>query len=381
MLRVCGVTFVMTTNYGSCLQAYALQRTISRMEIGGEPCDCSLLTTVIIRRKEAAQNKTNLKLTARVKQKCFGRITRYRRRRFEIFEKKYLHFTECGDRADLKKLDPQFDAFVCGSDVIWNFTYTKGDTMFFLDFADKYKFSYAASLGKASLEAVREGVNLPEPAEALYRRCIGRLDGVSVREEYAKDLLALYTDKNIEVTCDPTLLLTEEEWMQIADPKKRKGKYIFAYSTSTRPNYTSFLKKLRRQTGLPVVQITWSPADAIKQKSLTFPTPQRWLRLLHDAEYVVTNSFHGTAFAVLFHKKFFVAIQGERSVRNNVRLYDFLNGLGLDDRLYSETPDTIPTTAPDFTAADKQLQAVRDHSIRYIRDHLEAALREKQDKT
>lgn len=377
MLRVCGVTFDHTTNYGSCLQGYALKTVISQMTVGGEPCGYSILHSAGIRRREAAARKASGSVLHRIRTAGYNLIKQYRRKKFSGFEREHLRFTECRNRADLKELNREFDAFICGSDVIWNFAYTKGDTLFFLDFADKYRFSYAASLGKASLEAVREGVDLPEPAEAIYRRCISRLDGVSVREEYARELLAPYTDKTIEVTCDPTLLLTEEEWMKIADPEKNGKKYIFAYSTSTRPNFVSFLKKLSRQTGLPVVQVTWSAVDAIKQRSLTFPTPQRWLRLLHDAEYVVTNSFHGTAFSVLFHKTFFVAIQGERNVRNNVRLYDFLNTLKLESQLYSETPDTIPLTAPDYSFADGQIAAMREDSSGYIRRNLQVALDEK----
>ncbi len=378
MLRVCGVTFDHSTNYGSCLQAYALQAVISQMTVGGEPCEYAILNSTGIRKKEAVSNKPKVgSIKQRIKGSLYRIIRRYRRNQFGHFERNYLHFVDCQNRTELKELNQRFDAFLCGSDVIWNFAYSKGDSLFFLDFAEKYKFSYAASLGKASLEAVREGIDLSEPVEDIFRRYVARLDGVSVREEYARKLLAPYTDKTIEVTCDPTLLLTEEDWMKIADPKKQKGRYIFAYSTSTRSNYVSFLKQLQHQTGLPVVQITWSGVDAIKQRSLAFPTPQRWLRLLHDAEYVVTNSFHGTVFSVLFHKKFFVAIQGERNVRNNVRLYDFLNTLGLESQLWSETPDKIPLSTPNYSFADKAISSMRVTSSGYIQSNLQAAFNEK----
>ncbi len=376
MLRVCGVTFDHTTNYGSCLQAYALQAVVNRTKIQGETCEHVLIPYENIKKKESKKRKgTSFRLHP--KMTVLKAIKRFRRKQFVEFEKRYMHFADCQTREEIKKLNQKYDAFVCGSDVIWNFTYTKGDSLYFLDFAEKYKFSYAASLGKASLEAAGQDVDLPEPGEAIYRRYISRLDAVSVREEYARELLAPFTDKTIEVNCDPTLLLTEEDWMKVADPKKPGRKYIFAYSTSTRPNFVSFLKKLQRETGLPVVQITWMPIDAIKQRSLTFPTPQRWLRLLHDAEYIVTNSFHGTAFSVLFHKTFFVAIQGERNVRNNIRLYDFLNTLGLESQLYSETPDTIPLTAPDYSFADEKISVMREESSGYLQRNLNAALDEK----
>ena len=201
---------------------------------------------------------------------------------------------------------------------------------------------------------------------------------MSVREQYAKELVRRFTDKDVDVVCDPTLLMTREQWLKLADSPGQRRKYIFAYSTSTRPNFMCFLKQLQRETRLPVVQITWQVKDAFKQRSLTFPTAQQWLSLISGAEYVVTNSFHGTAFSVIFRRKFFTAIQGEWNVRSNVRLYDFLNELGLEDRLYAQTPEIIPKEMPDFSLADERLSQMREHSMKYIRENLEEALQERQ---
>ena len=103
------------------------------------------------------------------------------------------------------------------------------------------------------------------------------------------------------------------------------------------------------------------------------------IALLKNAEYVVTNSFHGTAFSVLFHKKFYTAVQDGKNVRSNVRLYDFLEGLGLSERLKSETPETIDLSAPDFTEADRVLSAQREESLAFLRRNLENAARIKKE--
>ena len=380
MLQICGVTFDHTTNYGSCLQAYALQTVINGMKIEGETCDYALVPVGIIRQNEISANKQIVPLKRRIKQAPISWIKKRRRNQFKGFEEQKLKFVNCSDRNQLFKLNDQFDAFVCGSDVIWNFTYTKGESIYFLDFAEKYKFSYAASFGQANMDYEKAGIALPEPADVIYQRYLTRLDQISVREEYAKKIVLQYTDREAEVVCDPTLLLTAEDWLRISDKRRRKGKYIFAYSTSTRPNFISFLKQLKKQTGLPVVQVTWLIKDGFRQRSMTFPSPEQWLSLLMGAEYVVTNSFHGTAFSLIFKKKFYTAIQGERNVRSNVRLYDFLEDMGLESRLYSQTPEKIVLDAPDFTVADAKIAEIRERSMQYLRFNLENALRQKRDR-
>jgi len=372
-LKICGVTFDHTTNYGSCLQAYALQNVIEGMEIGGEKCEYKLIPRSTFPTKKI-RTRNPIILAKRL---IYGRLNAYRRTKFAYFEDKYLHFADCHSRDELHSLNNQYDVFICGSDVIWNFTYTSGDPIFFLDFAEKYKFSYAASFGKADLSFAEEGILLSESPDDIYRKYISQLNAVSVREKYAVKLAKQYTDRPVHLVCDPTILLSAEDWRLLLDSNIDKGRYIFAYSTSTRPNYISFLKVLQKQTKLPVINVTWLNKDMIKQRTLYSPSPQEWLSLLYGAEYVVTNSFHGTAFSVIFKKKFFTAIQGERKVRSNIRLYDFLEDLHLEDRLYSTTPQRITEESPDFSYADQKIAQWRDQSLQYIHENLNYAFREK----
>ena len=378
-MRVCGVTFDHKVNYGSALQAYALQTAVEQTVIGGEPCEYALAplgTFPPYQPVPAAPRPAPRKvrrLLNRVKRSGRMLLGRYRRSRFVAFDETRLHFTPCASRDALPALNDRFDAFVCGSDVIWNFIYTKGDGAYFLDFAKKYKFSYAASFGKAVLDYSGDGVRLAEPPEEIYRRGISGLDAVSVREPYGVTLASQFTDKPVRLVADPTLLLSAEEWAKLAGSPVKKGKYIFAYCTSTRENYVRFLAQLKKETGLPVVNVAWLLNDALAQRTLAFPTPEGWLSLLKNAAYVVTNSFHGTAFSVIFHKTFFTAVQDGREVRSNVRLYDFLENMGLSDRLYAACPDVIPKDAPDFTVADAKIESLRASSLAYLRENLEAA--------
>ena len=379
-MRICGVTFDHTTNYGSCLQAYALQTVIEKMTVRNEPCSYALLpaSTIILNDfKKKTVSKRPLRI--RVKNRMLQQITRTRRKQFEIFEKEKMHYADCTDRQQLPKLNQQFDAFVCGSDVIWNFSFTQADPIYFLDFAEKYRFSYAASFGKADIHYESEEVSLQEGYEEIYRRYLPGFDQISVREKSAVEIAEAFTGKKVNRVCDPVLLLDRVEWDRMIPQRSAGKRFIFAYNTSIKPNFDIFLKTLHRQTGLPVVHVVWKASDAVRQKTLCFPEPREWLQALRDAEYVVTNSFHATAFSILYKKNFFTVMQDGKLDRTNVRIYDFLSSAGLDNRIITDTPDLIDCTAPDFTEADEEIRRRREESLLFIRENLEAAMKEKQD--
>ena len=376
MVKVCGVTFDHTTNYGSCLQAYALQNVIEGMEIGGEKCQYQLIPrrTFPTKRYKAKNPMVMAKLFV------LKQLTAYRRKQFASFEDRYMHFANCHNRDELPKLNDLSDAFVCGSDVIWNFSYTKADPIFFLDFAKKYKFSYAASFGKADINYDFDGVKLPDSPEALYSKYLPTLNAISVREKTGLEIVKRFTNKEAALVCDPVILLDSDDWKRIIPPPKKRGRYIFAYNTSIKPNFSAFLKRLQQQTGLPVIHVTWTAKDAIKQRCMYCPSPDVWLSDLLNAEYVVTNSFHATAFATIFHKSFYTVMQDGKNSRTNVRLYDFIHEMGLDERIYSSVPANIDLASPKFDHADQRIAQWRDQSLQYLRENLSSALMEKKER-
>lgn len=378
MFHVCGVTFDHTTNYGSCFQAYALQTAIEKMAVNGERCSYDLLPRASF---PVAAKKGKVSFPLRVKRSLLALLTRERRAQFRKFEDKHMHYADCHSRQDLTLLNDRYDAFVCGSDVIWNFSYTNADEVFFLDFADKYKFSYAASFGKADIHYEFDSVRLKEKPEDIYGRNISKLDAVGVREKNAVGIAQQFTEKTPVQVCDPVLLLTRDDWSGVCSengiPKKP---YIFAYNTSIKPNFTWFLETLQRETGLPVIHVTWEASDAIKQRAFAFPVPQKWLGLLKNAEYVVTNSFHATAFAAIFHKKFFTVMQDGRGARTNIRIYDFLERLGLSDRIVNSKDAAIRYEEPDFSLADETIRGEREFGLAFLQDNLDAAGRRREGK-
>ena len=119
-------------------------------------------------------------------------------------------------------------------------------------------------------------------------------------------------------------------------------------------------------TGQKIIQSAYAPKQAIKQGMIQVQKPERWLQLLRDAEYVVTNSFHATVFSILFHKKFFTVVHGEKAKGINVRMNDFLTSVGLEDRIYSSIPNKIDTEDIDYTDADEKIASLREESLTFL---------------
>ncbi len=360
MLRVCGVTYDHTINYGSCLQAYALQEAINGIQLpGGEKCTYSLIPLWKCKDYPKRRIRHAIGLT----------VLQIYRRNFVPFEIKHLRYAECKMLKYIDVLNSDTDSFVCGSDVIWNPDQNKGVPAYYLDFARKYAFAYAASFGKSNLDD--EYLNSIQPY-------LARLNRISVREISAKHIIQEKMGLKCTVAVDPVLLLTWDDWRKVIMDNKPNN-YIFVYTTHLNERIRETIEGIRRATGLKVINAVWSssPSALFKKGVFSVFSPDRWLQLLHDAEYVVTNSFHATAFSVLFHKKFFTVVNGDKAKGINVRMNDFLTSLGLEERIFSSMPEQLDLSEIDYTDVDKKIENMREESLAFLRENLEAAYRQK----
>ena len=362
MLRVCGITYDHTVNYGSCLQAYALQEAIDSIRLAdGEECSYSLIPIRSFREWPARITFARL---------CLLPLISLHRTQFRRFEKSHMHFAKVQGLRELPLLNQENDAFVCGSDVIWNPDLNFQLDAFYLSFANKYRFSYAASFGKTDID---------DQTIEKTRIHIDAFDAISLRERTGLEILKKITDKPARIACDPVLLMTKNEWEDELSIQKEKDKYIFVYITHLSQTVQGFLDMLKRKTGHKIIYAAYGPKQALTFHMLQVQTPEKWLGLLHDAEYVVTNSFHATAFSVLFHKKFFTVVNGDKAKGINVRMNDFLTALGLEDRIFSSMPEQLDLSEIDYTEADKRIEKMREESLAFLRENLEAAYRQKKE--
>lgn len=354
MLKVFGITYDHTTNYGSCFQAYALQTAIEKICIDGENCLYSLIPI---------KSFKDYPVHSYIKKVLITPWMRYHRSKFIPFENKYMKYVSCSRMNDLPLLNEQADAFVCGSDVIWNPDFNSGLGAFFLDFATKYKFSYAASFGKAELN---------KEELAFVKDKIASFDAVSVREKTSMAIAKKCSEKDIRVVTDPVMLLTVDEWSNVMEPLPDNN-IIFVYTTHLNKTINGFIKKLETQTGLRVMLATCGPKQALKQGMLSVQTPGEWLALIKNAKYIITNSFHATVFSSMFHKKFFTVVAGDKAKGINMRMNDFLNTMGLGNRIFSSVPDVIDTSEIDYRIVDERIALLRKESLAFLQENVENA--------
>lgn len=361
MLRVCGVTYDHTLNYGSSFQAYALQIAIESMSIHGEKCLYNLIPLFMLKDYRTKKYLSIEHL-----------IWRVERLMFDTFEKKNMKYAKCKALSELSGLNNSYDAFVCGSDVIWRSDYNMQCPAYFLNFAKKYKFSYAASFGQTKESSIEQ-----DPNQGEYLR---ELNSISCRDEFTQNRVSELTagDKQACIVCDPVMLLEKLQWEEIAGKETNKKRpYIFSYCTSPFQVYDDYIEKISKEMKLPVVNVTayTGKRNLFKYRQLLMKTPQTWLRLLSQADAVVTNSFHATVFCLLFHKKFLVVLNREKT--STMRLYDLLSKVKLTDHIYTDVPPKIEVPQTDFTCSDKYIADLRDYSFAFLRKNLEAAQRKR----
>lgn len=362
MLKVAGVTFEKAANYGSRLQAYALQYVIEQQTIRNEKCSYSVLP---LRDMKGNPRRNGLKRTVRelIMTHYKGIVNR--------FEKKYMHYANCRSVNDLVKQNDYYDAFVCGSDVIWSPYFNDHFDAYYLTFAQKYAFSYAASFGRAALSE-KEQKELKEKLSHLRR--------IGVRETTGKDAVAEFAGRESQVVLDPTLLMKGEDWNRIISLPKSTVPYIFVYFTHYNDVIDNFIKKIQAETGYKVFYVTTTIKDKFKYRRFSNPSPQKWLGYLRNADYVVTNSFHATAISLLLHKKFFTVVKGEKNGGINIRMHDLLTSVGMENRLYNTVPEKFDFSDIDYTKPDERLEELRKESLTFLCENLEAAYEEKSQR-
>ncbi len=355
-------------NHGSCLQAYALQQTLSELGYAPEIVDYrpkaiedtfgvfikSLLRDCGKNPVRIAIFFANTILFAPLRIRREIKFYRYRRDKFCLSKKHYPHI----DSKIAKAL--QYDTYVCGSDQIWNPKITHGmDPVYFAApfNPEARKISYAASIGLSEL---------PESDASEFVSLLQSLDTVTVREPSAATLIKTLCDKPVDVVLDPTLLLEPQQWHNfIKDRRGINKKYILVYSLKVDDTMIAYANKLSKETGLPVLFFDLRRRYGKHSISKYTADPVDFLRYVHDAEYVVTNSFHGTVFSVIFEKQFIcVPMQGTSS-----RMVDLLNHLQLSNRLLSDCSDINDPI--DYTFAKNTLSADRSRSREILENAIE----------
>lgn len=350
------ITFQSALNYGAVLQAYALCAFLRQQ--GHEP--------------KVIQYCPTDELSGKFKNRyrVFGLhpadyLNVYRRHAFKAFRKRYVPQTEheCHSLDELAELEA-FDAYICGSDQIWNAELTGGqlDPAYFLSFAEDgaKRIAYAASTGGKDFQD-----------EVLASQLLKKLTHMSVREASLVEPIARLSDKKVDPVLDPTLLPVDYSPLI----QKRKGRYILLYSLQEAPSIYRRARDLAEKTGLPILNLGARVNPWKHPGRQVCSSPAGYVSLFSQAEYVVTNSFHGTVFSTIFKRSFFsCALEGARASRN-VRMIDFLANMGLSDRFFEadrvlESDDLRIAQAVDWATVDGELYSLQQASVEFLQRSL-----------
>lgn len=283
-----------TNNYGSWLQTYALYKKISDMGINVEIIDYQC--TELMRREGIKD--TNLFDTLKMIDPLERKVCLYkwkRRINFTIYSRKFLKLSKQKyNRQTIKCANLKYDMFLIGSDLVWDTRITGEDFSYMLDFADenKEKCSFSASLGYDEL---------PSKLETTYKRLLNRFDHIAVRETGAKEILQKIIKQKINVTCDPTMLLSSKEWRRFLQKKMEQGKYVLIYMPDEKGVLCHMAKSYAHKNGYKVLFIYGETNGTIS----VFPTSvSEFLSYIYYAKKVFTASYHGLLFSLYFQKQF-----------------------------------------------------------------------------
>jgi len=353
------------SNYGSVLQAFALQKVL--MQIGHE-------VEIIDYRPQSIENpyllfnrKIYKNLCFKSKIKCFivRQLSLYSRWRslmaFQAFRRNRLVISRKIIREG-EKMSFAYDVYVLGSDQIWNPGITQGHDPFYFGLFETPPgaviISYAASTHNTSLT---------QDDIAILKKTLQKLTYVSVREDNLKHLIATLSSREISVVLDPTLLAGKEVFEQILVRPSIRKKYVLVYQVDYNPETLKVAKAIARQRGAVVVEImSWirlfrPSADY----AFTAVSPEEFLGWFKYAECIIAVSFHGVAFSIIFEKDFYY-------LKNyaSIRVENILEKLGLIDRMISSSGG-IDDTPVIYHEVNQSLSVLREESMRFLNNALD----------
>lgn len=348
------VTCYFQPNYGSQLQAYATQLLFDKMGVPNETICIDGLRGEINKAKykyflsrildvNTVKDKfaTVKKVWAmKTKGNEFRANMAERKRMFDGFARTMFHISKVyGSKAELGRAAHGYSAFVVGSDQLWLPSNIEAD-YYTLNFVpdDVPKIALATSFGIS---------RLPKRQARKAAQFLKRIDYCSVREQSGQHIVKELADRDVPVVCDPTILFTAEDWATITEPERLVSEpYMFCYFLGNNPGQRELVRRFKRETGYKIVQL--QHCDEYIKTDVGFPDiapynvgPKEFIRLIRDAEYVFTDSFHCSVFSMLHSKKFFTfrRYNSDSTVSTNGRLYSLLSLAGLGNRLLKGNED------------------------------------------
>ena len=350
-MRIGILTFCNAYNLGAALQAFSLQKKLEDMGNQSELIDyrCPAIEKMHQLRPVF---RRGLKPKARVYNLLYNFVFPARRKRFQHFQQE-MKRSQVYMRENIGETNGKYDLFLSGSDQVFNLNLTEQDSTYFLDFVkDGKKGSYAASLGPY----------LPEQKEN-YINWLKDFDFLSVREQASAEILKQELGINADIMPDPVFLHSMEEWRELLGiQEKNTEKYVLIYALIEKPELYAIAEKVSKEKKLKIYVITKIIKPRGKaDKIFKNVGPKEFVELLSNAEYIVTNSFHGTAFSLIFKKQFTIL----RPENAPERIEDLLRDVKLNHRMTSSAQD-IDLSDIDYSLCEEAISCYGKKGIDYL---------------
>lgn len=360
------ITFHRAVNYGAVLQSYALCKKVRSFE--------SIECDIIDYRSRFIENYYNFwylfipknwkRLLSYI---LFNGNLRPNKERFYVFLKrnKCLEGSPIMTIQSLKEIVPKYDRILTGSDQVWSPLAAGFDTAYFLTFCNdnKKRGAYAASIGVSTI---------PESLENEYRIRLNGFNNYSVREQSAKSIIQrLFPNTNVTVDVDPTLLLSGDDWRKVISLNEirpcitHNQNYVLVYCITPSAKLFDIAKKVAKDLECEILYITdrWRTQSGVR--NLRKVNLDEWLYLFDKAKYIVTDSFHGTAFSINLGKQFYTYqdINNKRSTR----IISLLGDLQLEKCIISKESEVDVNCNIEYEKIHTQLEHLRQNSTENLR--------------
>ena len=344
-MKICIVTLYKTINSGSYLQAYALKKHLESLG------------------NEVYMLKIDYALKNRIK-----KIINYPKvlindgiNEFKLHCETNKRFNKMQKELDLISYNDainKIDVFIFGSDTIWNIDSSNilklRDTVFGMKFKNKKKISYAASFANSKLEKINVYSDIINGLDDFYK--------ISVRDEYSFEIIKKISKNKPILVCDPTILLDKDNY-DILISKKESNKYIFTYLfENLSESQINQIKLFAKNKNLKIISGTKKFNWCDKRIS---NSPDSFLSYVSGAEYVITDTFHGTIFSTIFNKNYVVINRDKKKVNDFLNRCDLTNRLVTDDDVVKKFNNEI-----DYKRINNVLSEYRKKSINFIDDAL-----------
>lgn len=366
-MKIAYITRHTPSNYGSLLQAYATQRAIERL---GHEAVC----INYIRTDELPENRTKTLLSVSRWNKNAATRLLYlvtqkpvfdaARKRFDRYRKNMLTLTdECWNTPEeLAQNLPKADVYMTGSDQVWNTVGTGViDPSYFLSFVPdgKKKIAYAGCFGT---KTVRD-----EDRDNIIK-WLKRYDHITIREKSGVEL-AQSLGVHAEQVLDPTFLMSPKDWLGILPKKEKTESYVLVYQLHPNKEFQTYAKEFARRKKMRLIRINPYFHHIFKPGKFIFcPAAEEFLWYIKNADYFLTDSFHGTSFAIGLNTQFVDVLPNVYSERNR----SILATAGLEDRILMSYDDFKIADKPiDFTAVNRKINAERTRSAEILRKIIE----------